>query len=127
MIKLPKCHVSTICTCFTSLWPKEQKTPYTPFIHIKERKKSHAQCYPMFNQKLHNQKLRSKDYSFWRQRKRQNTNHLENEKFLNSMPHETVLPFPLPLGSKLLNVDFALSINTPLYNNRQRSKKKMLF
>ena len=37
---------------------------------------------------------------------------------------ETGLPFPLPLGSKLLNVDAALSINNPLYNNRQRSKSK---
>ena len=37
---------------------------------------------------------------------------------------ETSLPFPLPLGSKLLNVDAALSINNPLYNNRQRSKSK---
>ena len=65
MIKLPKCHVSTIFTCFTSLWPKKQKkTPYTPFIHIKGKKKSHAQCYPMFNQKLHNQKLRSKVTAF---------------------------------------------------------------
>ena len=43
------------------------------------------------------------------------------------MPHETVLSFPLPLGSKLLNVDAALSINNPLYNNKQRSKKKKLF
>ena len=40
---------------------------------------------------------------------------------------ETGLPFPLPLGSKLLNVDAAFSINNPLYNNRQRSKSKMLF
>ena len=46
MIKLPKCHVSTIFTCFTFLWPKKKKTPYTPFIHIKGKKKKSRTMLP---------------------------------------------------------------------------------
>ena len=38
MIKLPKCHVSTIFTYFTSHWPKKQKSPYKRKKKRKEKK-----------------------------------------------------------------------------------------
>ena len=61
-------HSSTILTPFTSLWPKNSIHSIHPLhclppLLSNDYKKEHASCCPMFEQRLHNQKLRSKGHA----------------------------------------------------------------